>query len=401
MERRLSLPIDPARTDGLPHVVFALSLALGLLLLGYPIVAFAASTLGLITLPVQTPAVARRILAVTALCSVSMMMGARPIGVEGASDDIEGYYHLYEAVFEGDIEAISHFGGGFEVALPALFYLWSLVLPKLSVNGLMMCFALTSSALLLLWIESAFYGKREGPQPPPALLGAAVLMFNLYFSTQLARQFDALILLLFAMTQQHRPRRWMFVAAATAFHVTALPFYGAYLVARRGVPGVVALLAGVVVLRTFFGEVIAAIDILPPIVAEKLVFYVMSNDQFTEADLTSFRGIVLLCMISVVGLITSRHPIDAKRFRWHAIPWVAVVVHYLLLPIPLASLRTTLIVHSIVPGLVAYQLLPQYRLGLIRCVLGVLLAYKVLGYIGLRDMQTLLPTFQMILLAFH
>jgi len=401
MENRLPLPSVPERADGLPHLTFALSLAVGLLLLGYPIVAFAAATLALVTLPVQTPAVARRILGVTALCSISMMMGARPIGLEGASDDIEGYYLLYEAVFDGDVEAISHFGGGFEVALPALFYLWSLFLPKLSVNGLMMCFALTSSALLLLWVESTFYGKREGPTPPPALLGAAVLMFNLYFSTQLARQFDALLLLLFAMTQQHRLRRWMFVAAATAFHLTALPFYGAYLLARRGIVGIVALLAAVVVLRMFFGEIVAAIDILPPVIAEKLVFYVTSNDEFTDADVASFRGIVLLCMISIIGLATSARPIDAKRLHWHAIPWVAVVIHYLLLPIPLASLRTTLIVHSVLPGVVAYQLLPEYRAVLIRSVLGVLLIYKVLGYVGLRELSTLLPTFKMFLLAFH
>jgi hypothetical protein len=49
----------------------------------------------------------------------------------------------------------------------------------------------------------------------------------------------------------------------------------------------------------------------------------------------------------------------------------------LLLPVPLASLRTTLMVHSVIPGLIAHKMLRGRAGALLATVLNVLLIYKV------------------------
>ena len=52
----------------------------------------------------------------------------------------------------------------------------------------------------------------------------------------------------------------------------------------------------------------------------------------------------------------------------------------LLLPIPLASLRATLMVHSIVPGLIAYKMLSGRAHRLLLPVLNILLLYKIAAF---------------------
>jgi hypothetical protein len=68
---------------------------------------------------------------------------------------------------------------------------------------------------------------------------------------------------------------------------------------------------------------------------------------------------------------------DKATRPWLALPWVTGAVHFLLLPIPLASLRTTLIVHSVATGYIVWQMFAHRARGLLPLVLNVLLLYKV------------------------
>jgi hypothetical protein len=125
----------------------------------------------------------------------------------------------------------------------------------------MFCLALTASVLLLLWVETSFYAGSAKHRP--ALLGITLLLLNIYFATQLSRQFLSLIVLLFAFTAQWRGRRMLFVTLAASFHLTALPFYGLYLLARRGWLGWIAILVAAYLLRIYFAQLLVAFDVLP------------------------------------------------------------------------------------------------------------------------------------------
>jgi hypothetical protein len=382
------------RGSHLPADLVALLCAVsGGLLLTFPIAALALSTFLLINLPVGTGRRVRLVLATTAALAFSMMMGARPLD-PAAPNDIEAYYEVYRELAAGHYEALSTFGGGLEVALPLLCALWALVLPSLSINGVMFCCALTSALLLLVWIELAFYRDRRWQDP--ALMGVCILLLNLYFSTQLTRQFMALVVLLFAFSARTPSRQALWVAIAATFHLTAIPFYGIYWLAHKGRNGWIAIALLAFAFRIFFWQLLDAFDIAPVAVAEKLAYYIDNTQEVTDADLASLRMIVLLGAISVASVVANRFRPDQSTRMWLAVPWITALVHFLLLPIPLASLRTTLIIHSVAPGFIAYQMLWRRGGALLLVVLNVLFAYKMLSFATAEDSGNLLSTAAMV-----
>lgn len=362
-----------------------------------PIVAFAVSAALLINLSRNTPDVARRLLGLMLVIAVSMMISSRAVSIEG-SDDFVGYYELYKEIQAGDYSRMFQFGGGLEVTLPALFYLWSLLLPELSINGLMLSSALTSAILFWVWVDLNFY-RKGGERIAPALIGAALLLFNLYFSTQTTRQFLSMIVLLYAFSAHTTIRRWLFITLAASIHLTALPFYGAYWLATRGRYGVVLLLSGVVLIRFYFPALLTLLDVLPEALVEKLAYYVDNNSEYTDSDLGALKLIGLLCLLSLLSLAAQGFRLDARTRPWHSVPWIAAVVHVLLLPIPLAPLRSTLAVHSVVTGLVAHRMFSRRNRILLQLVLNILLLYKLAGYATLEDGSGLTSTMTVLMNA--
>jgi len=334
--------------------------------------------------------------------AVSMMTGARPI-LAADSNDIDSYYYVYQMLADGDLNYLTHFGGGIdadsvglEVGLPLFFYFLVLIFPPISVNGLMFFLALASSFLLFLWVEKIFY---SGDQPRhPALLGASILMLNLYFSTQLSRQFISLIILLYAFTSHGWLKQWLFVGLAAAFHLTAIPFYVLYRLLRWGPVGWGGVAVMMVMLGLFFERIFDMYEILPSVVVGKLLYYVGNSDEFSIADLSSLRMIFLLCCLSFLVLIVTRFKPAQTTKTWLATPWIAAVIHIALLPIPLASLRATLLIHSIVPGLLAYKMLDGGERGVRKLsviILNFLIFYKISGYILADDSGNLLSSIKM------
>jgi hypothetical protein len=375
------------------QMVVLLCGAAGVLLAGFSLAAFAVASFLLLNLPANTSRPARVCLGVIVATSLALMAGARPID-PNASNDIEAYHEIYRSLAEGDFSELTHFGGGVEVALPLLMYLWALILPPLSVNGLMFCLALTSSMLMLVWVEKTFYSG-AGPQRP-ALLGICIVLMNLYFATQLSRQFISLIVLLYAFSASGRGRQAFYLALASAFHLTAIAFFAMYLLARRGWRGWLVIVVVALLAKLYFAQLLVAFDVLPEAAAEKLVYYVDNDDDSLAADIGSLRMIFLLAVISVVSIFASQFKPSARSRPWLAVPWVAAVVHYILLGIPLASLRTTLMVHSVASGLIAYKMLSGRAGRALTVVLNVLLLYKVAAFATAEQYANLQPTLMML-----
>ena len=183
---------------------------------------------------------------------------------------------------------------------------------------------------------------------------------------------------------------------ASAFHITAIPFFGLYLLAKRGPAGWLVMIALAIALRLYFVQLLAAFDIVPEAVGEKLAYYVDNLEESTGSDLGSLRMIFLLGLISVVGLVMSGFRPDPKSRRWLIIAWMTGVVHFALLPIPLASLRTTLIVHSVVPGLIAYKMLEGRAQRALPVVLNILFIYKIATFATAAQSGNLLSTLSML-----
>jgi hypothetical protein len=356
------------------HLPLALLCAASLPLM--PLAALGLSVLLLINLPTCTRVLPRRLLGLSAAVALAMLAGNRPIDLTLESNDIEGYYEIYRSLMQGESVFDTAFGAGFEVALPALMAAAGALLPTLSMNGLMFCFSLAGALLMLGWVETAFYGRGER-LPTPALLGISMIMLNLYFATQLSRQFLSLIVLLYAFTASTRRGQAGWLLLATSFHLTALPFFAVYQLARRGPLGWLAIIVAAVVFRVWFVELLAALEILPEAVGQKLLYYAEELDADAATDLASLRIVGLLAALSIAVLLVAPGRVPEAVKPWLALPWITAIVHLLLLPVPLAPLRTTLMVHSVVPGLVAFRLMEGRQRGLMLSVLNTLLAYKV------------------------
>jgi hypothetical protein len=361
------------------EIMWVLSSVAALSILTYPMAAFILCTVLLINLPEYAPKAMRRLLAVSVVCSVSFVMSLRPL--DTGSNDIDVYYRIYSRLREDSYDALFEFGGGIEVGLPAVMYLLGKGLPYLSPQGLMFCLALISSLIFVSWIESAFYADRI--QIGPLLMGCGLLLFNLYYSTQLVRQFFALALLLYSISSTTKRRSWLFLTLACLFHLTALPFYVLYLIGKRGWQGPFALVLISIAFRVFFGQLLAIVDIFPPAIADKLTYYVSNNQEYTDADLGSLKLIALLCMISVVSFVSCSFRLSQRQKRWHIVPWTAALVHVALLSIPLAALRVTMIIHSMATGVIAHEMFGGRRRVVLIAIMNVLLLYKLLGYFSL------------------
>lgn len=352
------------------------------------------------------PRPVRLILATVLAISMSMMNGARPIS-DADSNDIDGYYYVYQMLALGDLSYLTHFGGGLdlggglEIGVPLLMYLWGLFLPPLSVGGLMLCLSLASSFLLLIWIEKTFYSGLTIRSS--AMVGICILFFNIYFSIQLTRQFFSLIILLYAFSAQQGYKSWAYVALAASFHLTAIPFYLMYRIMRKGVIGILFILFSLLIFRYFFSNILAAFDIFPASVSEKLVYFIDNDAEYTSSDIGSFRMILLLCCISLLVLIPKRFKPQVQAKPWLTVPWVAAIAHFTLLPIPLASLRTTLMVHSIAPGLIAYKMFEGGGIkvrNLRMLVMNFLLFYKISVYLVAEQSGNLFSTLYMLAVFF-
>jgi len=389
---RLTYP-DQAGRRLVQEFTIILGLCSVTLLVVSPFVAFALATFLLINLSTYTLRSVRLTLAVVAAIALAMLAGARPISPDEAND-IYGYYDTYQELATGDLSYLTHFGGGLEVGLPLLFLAWGRLLPHLTINGLMFCLALTGSLLMVVWLEKTFHAERFLKHS--ALMGISLLMLNLYFATQLSRQFISLAILLYAFSAQGRFKQISYVILASAFHITAIPFCGMYLLAKRGARGCFLLIALALGFRLFFAQFLTAFDIVPQAVAEKMVFYIDSLDQNNEADLGSLRTIALLGLISLLSATASKFRLDPKAKPWLAMPWVTGLIQIILIPIPLASLRLTLMIHSIIPGLVAFKILEGRSQRMVLIILNFLFAYKLITITAASDTGGLFYTLSII-----
>ena len=104
----------------------------------------------------------------------------------------------------------------------------------------------------------------------------------------------------------------------------------------------------------------------------------------------------VLAMVSIVAIVACRGRPSASTRPWIAAPWYTMIVQILMLPIPLASLRATLLIHSILPGLLIYRMFAPNARQVMTVVLNLLLCYKIFAYAFAEDGAFLRSTAAMV-----
>jgi EpsG family len=315
----------------------------------------------------------RMTIGVVASVAISIIAASRIIDLDDANDVIV-YYGVYLKLVDNDWSAFAHFAGGIEFALPLLMWLLSLLLPVLTISGLMFAFSLICMLLFVAWIEYSFIASKK--INITELLGISMLMVNVYFSTQLTRQFFALIILLFAISATTRVYKILFLLISSSFHLSALPFYLIYVLVSKVKWGLCILFIFVLLLQICFPLIVKMYEFLPFALGEKVLTYVINESDITDVDIASLRITFLLIIIATLSFFSSRLTFRRSINDWALISFSAFAIQLMLLPIPLASLRFTLLINSILPGFIAYHLLISYESRLKNLVLNGLLIYK-------------------------
>src|SRR4029079_6689153 len=141
---------------------------------------------------------------------------------------------------------------------------------------------------------------------------------NLYYSTQLSRQFLSAMVLLFAFTARGSATRAAFVGLAACFHLTAIPFFGLFVLVKHGRAGWLAIILIALLMRLFFFDLLDALDLLPAAIVEKLIY--SAQDADAPENLVSLRTMLLLALVSVVAMAACRgRPREFSR-AWIAAP---------------------------------------------------------------------------------
>lgn len=141
------------------------------------------------------------------------------------SDDFVTYYNNYYAINHGDLSKLFQFGGGFEIGLPLLHWLFSGV-----INGdlpyvlkLFHCIVLIIIFLYLCFKVSEYYGLSLKDQC--LLFACLICFFKLSLGFYFLRQGYASLFLLLSLFHRNKVATYFLFLLACFFHLASLVIY--------------------------------------------------------------------------------------------------------------------------------------------------------------------------------
>lgn len=299
----------------------------------------------------------RRILGLVVIFAGALTIASRQV-FESPSDDFARYYAIYQSLSEGDMAAFFNFGDGFEIILPLLFRALSFFFSKAEPSLVIFFVSFFCGLLFLFWLEK--YGMKEvEPAKRSLCLATALIFFSFFMTSQLMRQMIAMLLVLYALYEKNILTSALFVVMGTAFHLTALPIYIVCKMSFR-YPVITFFIVSITSL-IFVHSFTSILSLysggsLDYIGTGKLLYYTDSTESFTKADLSLLKYFVFLIIIYL--LIPGRDNVTAK---WKYFVLTFSAIYFVFLPLPGASLRTTLILNSILLGYLIFLGLKKYN----------------------------------------
>lgn len=263
---------------------------------------------------------------------------------EDGSSDFVGYYAVYDAtchVTSGLDDTLLAFGP--EIGLPVFYKLLSVLgLCGLSINGLAWLQGVITAVALLLVISKWLKKETPAEELPMALAGLC-LLFSFFYVTQLSRQACSSVFVLAALfLARSRLGVFVLVTLGAFFHLTAPLIWGLCVLLRgriRTALPALLLLAAIPLLA--FDQIVAfAVDhvaAFEPLA--KLTFYSAPAGD-SGGPPSDLQGAIQL---GVAGALLAwrarREPALAANSR---LLLGLAVISLAMLPVPLASTRTTL-----------------------------------------------------------
>lgn len=270
------------------------------------------------------------------------------------SDDYSHYFNAYLSIMDGGWQAIGD-PYGTEIGLP--IYYWVLSWLEIS-NQVFPLFAVAmlSSALFVFWLDR--YGSLSFPSRKyGTMMAVSLLFYGFLLASLVSRQMMSFSFILFAIsTVGWRSFAWLI--GALLFHQSSILVFMLFKYAKRlnWYWAIFVLGLGVLFLLAFSQvvELAMASDLDFIRVVSKFAYYAVSDESYTDADLSGLKFVVL-CLIA--ALLSAKHMPEG----WALMILLVTILYVLFLPYALISLRTFLFFVAVFAGYIATFL--AYRVG--------------------------------------
>lgn len=373
-------PVSLSLTEKSGAEFVVMLLAVGVVYLWSPLLAWFTLSLMLGTMCQSAPASIRRISGFLLVIFVATMVASRQFDVSPSDDFAGSYYPVFAQISNGNMDALFEYGRGIEVGLPLLWLLISFFQPNITSSELIFLTAFLSMGILWIWLE--MYGLEGIDQANKATtIAITLLMCAFFLSSQLVRQFFSSVILLFAISGKRLSTKVIFLAVSSVFHITALPIYIFIQLAKRPrvawwffVPiGVLFILGW----RKFI-ELVLAHQYLPGF--EKALYILTNTESYTSVDVSSGRYLVLICALVLLSVfVFSEKERNEVRTQWRSVLFTTTFLYVAFLVIPQFSVRSTLLISQIMLGWILVKALPPGSSGLVRICFSVILIKKTLS----------------------
>ncbi len=265
------------------------------------------------------------------------------------SDDFIRYYETYSQLLNGDFTPIftPRYSNGLEWVLPLFYSLLAKLTSIKSPEFVLFSETLLIVSIFYIWIESYFKNILSNYEINK-IVATVFLFLSISSITLYTRQYLAMVILLFAFYGNFKQRLFfLFLAAST--HLTALPIYIMIKSVQKW-PTVVIVFTSILSLLfiNFFQEILTIVNFNLPLIG-KLVSYTHKINVDTSLPITQ---IFFILIINLALYFNSDNSSFLKE--WKKVFLLFSIIFIIYLPIPLMSMRLTILVIAIMLGIFFY-----------------------------------------------
>ena len=239
------------------------------------------------------------------------------------------------------------FKEGFSFYIEFGFNIFIFLLSKLpfyfNINELIFIVTFFTSGIFFIWLRLALVPKVPEKYKNLALM-VGLVFFSYGLASQLTRQMLSSVFLLFYLFPIHEKRNILYLILSTTFHFTGIVVAAIYFYIKITRLWGLLVLLGTVALFQIFGFIIFSIIDLPFLQNfDKLDFYRSESQNILTTDFSTLYLTFILCFAAFF----------TKEYWNHNLFFLSmafVLLYILLLPLPLASFRITLLLTTCLFG---------------------------------------------------
>ncbi|WP_130483503.1 hypothetical protein [Sphaerotilus mobilis] len=284
--------------------------------------------------------------------SGALMISSREV-FQVETDDFIRYFDLYQSLHTGDLEKLFSYGGGLEILTPSLLAAIGLFGPKDSPQFVLFFLCLFCTFTFYLWLEYRGLDSAsidEGNKA--ACIGASLLLFSLFNTTQIVRQTYAVVVMLYALTAQSRSHAALFLTIAGGFHLSAIPVFLSIITLRRiKYYGLIPL---ALILWYFDLTTIEEFILQGESQGGARLGWLLSSESVS----VWLYGIFIMSVLAILFLTKNTYNRNAGNWKFPVLAFC--LIYFAFLQVPGASFRLCLMFISVIPGYLIFSALLPY-----------------------------------------